>query len=78
MPINLLFVERDLVRARRILNSWASVKRLSSDEADIIARMIAQGIAEGRRSGFELAEAEWPTDGKNRVAEMKNGLGAKS
>jgi hypothetical protein len=78
MPINSLFVERDLIRARRILNSWASVKRLSSDEADIIARMIAQGIAEGRRSGFELAEAEWPTDGKNRLEEMKDDLGAKS
>jgi hypothetical protein len=78
MPIKSLFVERDLVRARRILNSWASVKRLSSDEADIIARMIAQGIAEGRRCGFELAEAEWPTDGKKRLGEMKDRLGAKS
>ena len=78
MPIKSLFIERDLVRGRRILNSWASVKRLSSDEADIIARMIAQGIAEGRRSGLELAEAEWPTDGKNHPEELKDGLGAKS
>jgi hypothetical protein len=78
MPIKSLFVERDLVRARRILNSWTSHKRLSSDEADIIARMIAQGIAEGRRSGLELADAEWPTDGKNHLEELKDGLGAKS
>jgi hypothetical protein len=78
MPIKSLFIERDLVRGRRILNSWAFVKRLSSDEADIIARMIAQGIAEGRRSGFELAEAEWPTVGKKRLGEMKDRLGAKS
>jgi hypothetical protein len=78
MPIKPLFVERDLVRARRILSSWTSHKRLSSDEADIIARMIAQGIAEGRRSGLELAEAERPTDGKNHPEELKDGLGAKS
>ena len=78
MPIRSPFVERDLTRARRILNSWTSLKRLSSDEADTIARMIAQGIAEGRRSGFELAEAEWPTDGKNHLEKMKDGLRAKS
>jgi hypothetical protein len=78
MPIKPLFSERDLARARRILSSWTSVKRLSSDEADIIARMIAQGIAEGRRSGLELVEAEWPTDGKNHLEELKDGLSAKS
>ena len=78
MPIKPLFVEWDLVRARRILSSWTSLKRLSSDEADIIARMIAQGIAEGRRSGLELAEAEWPIDGRNDLEELKDGLGAKS
>ena len=75
MPIKSLFVERDLVRARRIMSSWTSLKRLSRDEADIIARMIAQGIAEGRRSGFELAEAEWLTDGRNHLEELKDGLG---
>ena len=58
MFIKPLFCEWDLVRARRILGSWTSPRRLSSDEADIIVRMIAQGIAEGRRYGFELAEAE--------------------
>ena len=77
MFIKPLFCEWDLVRARRILGSWTSVKRLSSDEADIILRMIAQGIAEGRRYGFELAEAEWPTAGKNHLQELKDDLSAK-
>ena len=60
------FFETDLARARRILNSWTSLKRLSSDEAEIIVRMIAQGIAEGRKYGLKLA-AECPTDGKNHL-----------
>ena len=68
MFIKLLFCEWDLVRARRILSSWRSLKRFSSDEAEIIA----QGIAEGRRIGFELAGAEWPTDGKNHLDELKD------
>ena len=69
MPIKPLFpdfFEMDLTRARRILNSWTSLKRLSSDEAEIIVRMIAQGIAEGRKYGLELA-AECPTDAKNNL-----------
>jgi len=66
-----------LVRARRILGSWTSPRRLSSDEADIIVRMIAQGIAEGRRYGFELAEAEWPTAAKNHIQELRDDLSAK-
>jgi len=47
--------EMDLARARRIMSSWTSHKKLSSDEAEIIVRMIAQGIAEGRRHGWEMA-----------------------
>jgi hypothetical protein len=53
--------EMDLARARRIMSLWTSLKRLSSDEAEIIVRMIAQGIAEGRRYGWEMA-AEFSTD----------------
>lgn len=64
MLVRLPFIERDLARARQILRPWSSLKGLSSDEIDIIARMIAQGIAEGRRYGFEMAEAEWPTRDK--------------
>jgi hypothetical protein len=75
-----IIFEVDLARARRILSSWTSLKRLSSDEAEIIARMIAQGIAEGRRDGLGLAEGkpegECPTDGKNHHL-LKDGLGAK-
>ncbi len=55
MPIKMPFCERDLARARLILNSWTCRQRLSSDEADIIVRMIAQGIAGGRREGLEMA-----------------------
>jgi hypothetical protein len=47
--------EMDLGRARRIMGSWTSHKGLSSDEAEMIVRMIAQGIAEGRRHGWEMA-----------------------
>ena len=70
--------ETDLARARRILSSWTAVKRLSSDEADIIVGMIAQGIAEGRRYGLELAEAGCPTDGKNHLEAPRDGLGDQS
>jgi hypothetical protein len=58
MLVKLPFIEKDLARARQILTPWASLKGLSSDETDIITRMIAQGIAEGRRHGFEMAETE--------------------
>jgi hypothetical protein len=88
MPINPLFsscrgargtvLETDLARARRILSSWTALKRLPSGEAEIIAGMIAQGIAEGRRYGLELAEAGCPTNGKNHLEALKDGLGAPS
>jgi hypothetical protein len=61
MLVKLPFIEKDLARGRQILRQWTSLKELSSDETDIIARMIAQGIAEGRRHGFEMAETEWPS-----------------
>lgn len=79
MPIKVpIYCERELRRARQILSSWTSHKRLSSDEADIIVRMIAQGIAEGRRYGcFELAEVERLAADKNHLQELKDHLGAK-
>jgi hypothetical protein len=40
--------------------------------------MIAQGIAEGRRDGLELAEARCQTGGENHREALKDGLGAKS
>jgi hypothetical protein len=88
MQIKMPFCERDLVRARQILNSWTTRKRLSSDEADIIVRMIAQGIAGGRREGLEMAAALNANEGGLRgtgtgafgadcLDERKNDLGAK-
>jgi hypothetical protein len=55
-----------------------SLKRLSIDEAEIIVRMIVQGVAVGRKYRLELAEAECPTDGKNHLEALKGGRGAKS
>ena len=77
MLIKMAFCERDLSRARLIFNSWTSRKKLSSDEADIIVRMIAQGIAGGRREGLEMAAAERPNADRNRFDEPKHDLGAK-
>jgi hypothetical protein len=65
MPIKPLAVtDRDLMRARQIERSWTPpLKGLSGDEAEIIARAIAQGIAEGRKQGLDLARdmADCPT-----------------
>jgi len=57
MPINPIYWTYDLEHARRIMNSWACVKQFPSDHADIVARMVAQGIAYGRR------QAEVPVEG---------------
>ena len=70
MPMNPIYSTHDLEHARRIMNSWTSLKQFPSDHADIIARMIAQGIAYGRR------QADWPVDGMNCL-NVKGGLGAK-
>jgi hypothetical protein len=48
----------DLERARQIARSWKPLDQLSPTDAEIIVRAIAQGIAEGRRHGLELAKAE--------------------
>jgi hypothetical protein len=58
MPIKLLESARDLSRARQIERSWTPfLTPLSSDDSEIIVRAIAQGIAEGRKQGLELAKA---------------------
>lgn len=72
------FVGTDLSRARQILKSWTSLRRLTSDETDIVVRMIAQGLAEGRKLGFELATAEGLTKSKTPVDEMADALQARS
>jgi len=50
------FSERDLARARQIARSWKLCDQLSPDDVEVVARAIAQGIAEGRRNGLEMAQ----------------------
>jgi hypothetical protein len=57
MPMQPLEItEMDIQRARRIERSWAP-KDLSDSQAEYVVRAIAQGIAQGRRQGLELAKA---------------------
>ena len=57
MPMKLLDItEMDIQRARRIERSWAP-KDLSEGQAEYVVRAIAQGIAQGRQQGLELAKA---------------------
>jgi hypothetical protein len=57
MPIRLPPIsERDLVHARQIARSWKLTDRLLPTDVEIVARAIAQGIAEGRVSGLEIAQ----------------------
>jgi hypothetical protein len=50
--------EMDLMRARKIVCALAPLKGLSDDDAEIVARAIAQSFAEGRRRGLDIAKAE--------------------
>jgi len=53
MPIKPPIVtEMDLIRGRQIVRSLTPLKRLSCDDAQIVARVIAESFAEGRRQGF--------------------------
>ena len=47
-----------LHRARQIARSWKLLDQLPPIEAEIVVRAIAQGIAEGRRYGLELAKVD--------------------
>ena len=59
MPIKRPAVgEMDLQRARQIVCSLMPLKRLSSDDAEIVARAIAEGIAAGRKQGLEMAKLD--------------------
>jgi len=58
----------DLVRARQIERSWTPLKRLSATEAEIVTRAIAQGIAEGRKQGLEMAKGDPVHYAPDRVA----------
>ena len=48
----------DLERARQIARSWKPLHQLSPPDVEIVARAIAEGIAEGRRHGLELAKVD--------------------
>jgi hypothetical protein len=57
MPIKPPIVtEMDLIRGRQIVRSLTPLKRLSCDDAQIVARAIAESFAEGRKQGFDLAK----------------------
>jgi hypothetical protein len=57
MPIKLPPIsERDLAHARQIARSWKLLDRLPPTDVEIVARAIAQGIAEGRVSGLAIAQ----------------------
>ena len=47
----------DMDRARVIACSWKLLDHLSAADAEIVARAIAEGIADGRRQGLEMAQA---------------------
>jgi hypothetical protein len=48
----------DMQRGRQIVCSLIPLKRLSDDDAEIVARAIAESIAAGRKQGLELAKAD--------------------
>jgi hypothetical protein len=62
MPIKPPIVtEMDLRRARQIVCSLAPLKGLTSDDAEIVARIIALSFAEGRQRGLDIA-MDWSSD----------------
>jgi hypothetical protein len=59
MPIKPpVITKSDLMLARHIERSWAPLRVFSSDQAEMVARAIAEGIAAGRKQGLELANAQ--------------------
>jgi hypothetical protein len=59
MPIKRPIVtDMDLMRARQLVCSLMPLKRLSADEAEVVARAIAESIAAGRKQGLEMAKLD--------------------
>ena len=54
LPPKTLF--RDMERARVIARSWEPLDHLSQADSEIVARAIAEGIADGRRQGLEMGQ----------------------
>ncbi|MVT66543.1 hypothetical protein GPL21_15715 [Bradyrhizobium pachyrhizi] len=52
----LLAIYGDLDRARDIMRAWQPLDHLSPDDAEIVVKAIAEGIARGRRHGIEMAQ----------------------
>ena len=50
----------DLVRARQIVRSLPPLKQLSGEDAELVARAIAECFANGRKQGQEQAVASLP------------------
>jgi hypothetical protein len=68
MPIKPVPVsEIELARARQIVRSLGALKGLTSDDAEIVARTIAQSFAAGRRQGLEIAK-DWSDDDWRQAA----------
>ena len=51
-----IVTEMDLIRGRQIVRSLMPLKRLSCDDAQIVARAIAYSFAEGRKQGMDIAK----------------------
>jgi hypothetical protein len=61
MPINLpppIAIYGDMERARDIMRAWKPLDLLSPDDAEIVAKAIAEGIARGRRHGIEMGQGQ--------------------
>jgi hypothetical protein len=56
-PLPRIALYGDLERARQIARSWKILDHLSPADAEIIAKAIAEGIADGRRQGLESVQA---------------------
>ena len=56
MPVKALHVTpMDVVRAREIVRSLAPLKGLSGEDAETVAKAIAQCFAKGREQGLQYA-----------------------
>ena len=56
MPVNPLYVTpMDVVRAREIVLSLEPLKGLSGEDAETVAKAIAQCFARGRKQGLQSA-----------------------
>ena len=57
-PLPPLAIYGDMERARDIMRAWQPLEQLSPADAEIVAKAIAEGIARGRRHGFEMGQGD--------------------